>query len=271
MRKIILFIPACMYSIFCIAQLGVNNAGTRANALGDAATCTVDGFSAANNPGAMAFVEQPTLAVSAISYFQFSDLTSAWLAVTLPTTQSGTFGLTFNFRGDATFQYNKAGLAYGIQLFDQLGMGIQLNALHTAIIQIEDSWDATAEIGLYYRPLREFTIGFRVFNAARINLESTVPGEVLPTIASMGIAYNPSDIIGIYLDGELQSDEEFRIKTGLEYRIAPILEVRGGFMTNPAQYTVGLGLLFDKFLLDFASQFHPQLGMSPATAFRYAF
>lgn len=271
MKKIASTLFCICISITIFGQFGINNAGSRTNAMGDASTSLIDGFSAANNQGAMAFVENTTLAVSAISYYQFEDLTSAWLAFTLPTQSAGTFGFTFNFRGDATFQYNKAGVAYGLQLFEQLGIGIQLNGLRTIITQLEDGWAATGEIGLYYTPVNAFAASFRVFNAAQTKIGGGIPDDQLPTIVNLGLAYIPSDIFGIYLDGELNTSENFRIKTGIEYLIENVLFVRGGFMTNPAQYTIGIGLVLDNFFLNGATQFHPQLGMSPSAAFLYAF
>ncbi|MBK6730313.1 MAG: hypothetical protein IPG60_04845 [Bacteroidetes bacterium] len=271
MKKIILVVFASFTTTFSFSQFGINNAGARTNALGDAGTSLIDGFSAANNQGAMAFVENITLAVSAISYYQFEDLTSAWIAFTLPTENAGTFGFTFNFRGDETFQYNKAGIAYGLQLFDQFGIGIQLNGLHTVITQTDDGWAATGEVGLYYTPIKEFAASFRIFNAAQTKIGGGIPDDQLPTFVNFGIAYIPSDVFGIYLDGELNTSESFRIKTGLEYLVADILYLRGGFMSNPAQYTVGFGLMFDNFFLDASTQYHPQLGMSPSAAFLYEF
>ncbi|MFN3940712.1 MAG: hypothetical protein ACK4IY_08990, partial [Chitinophagales bacterium] len=245
--------------------------GAAVNAMGDAGTCLTDGFSVANNQGAMPFVENITLAVSAISDYQFEDLTSAWAAFTLPTSNAGTFGFSFNYRGDASYRYTKAGLAYGLRLFDQLGVGIQLNGLRTIITQLENAWGATGEIGLYYQPLKDFAAGFRVFNAASAKIGKGIPDKQLPTIINLGIAYLPSDILGIYLDGELNSYEDFRIKTGLEYLLADVLYLRGGFMSNPSQYSLGIGLLLDSFILDASTQYHAQLGVSPSAAFIYAF
>lgn len=270
--KIFLAIIFCScFSLTGFSQFGINNAGAKTNAMGDAGTCLTDGFSVANNQGAMPFVENITIAVSAISYYQFENLTSAWAAFTLPTENVGSFGFSFNYRGDESYQYTKAGFAYGLKLFDELGVGVQLNGLRTIITQLEDAWGATGEIGLYYQPLNEFAATFRVFNAASAKIGEGIPDEQLPTIINLGIAYLPSDIFGIYLDGELNSEEDFRIKTGLEYLLANVLYLRGGFMSNPSQYTIGIGLLFDSFTLDASTQYHAQLGVSPSAAFIYAF
>jgi hypothetical protein len=77
------------------------------------------------------------------------------------------------------------------------------------------------------------------------------------------LRYDANDKVAVFTEGELESEQNAKLKLGLEYKIIKQLQLRAGFSTNPAKNTFGLGYALNNIQLDVAVKRHQLLGYSP--------
>ena len=126
----------------------------------------------------------------------------------------------------------------------------------------------TCEIGAQKRLMRELTLGAHIFNHIGVKLNED---ENIPSIFKLGLRYDANNKVAIFTEGELESEQNAKLKLGLEYKIIKQLQLRAGFSTNPAQNTFGLGYTLNNIQLDIAVKRHQLLGYSPQFSVSSAF
>ncbi len=254
-----------------IAQVGFSDAGSRSNSMGNASATLTDVYSAQNNQAALAYLEHLSVGFSTQNYFMVDGgISSHYGAFALPLKNAGSFGLSVNYKGDATFNQSKIGLGYGRKLTDELAVGLQLDYVGTSTSEVGSGAAFTFDIGLLYKPAKTISIGAKIFNPirAKTGLESE---QELPSLINLGIGYHPSEKILICAEAEQEMDETLRGKFGLEYHIIDQLFLRGGYITYPSMFSCGIGIQIKQFKLDLSSQFHQQLGPTPGLGISYDF
>ncbi len=260
-----------LLSTALVAQVGFSDAGGRSNAMGNASATLTDVFSAQNNQAALAFVEQISAGLSTQNYFMVDGSIAGHYGVfALPVQNTGTFGISVNYKGDATYNQSKIGLGYGRKLTDVIAVGLQLDYVGTTTSEVGSGSAFTFDIGLLYKPAKTISIGAKVFNPirAKTGLESE---QELPSLLNIGIGYHPSEKIIICAEAEQETDETLRAKFGIEYHIIDQLFLRGGYITYPSMLSCGIGIQIRQFKLDLSSQFHQQLGATPGLGISYDF
>lgn len=253
------------------AQAGYVDAGAPANSMGNAGVTLQDVYSAQNNQAGLAFVEKKSIAISTQNFFLVAGgINAHYGVVALPTKKSGVFGLSVNYSGDNTFNQTKIGLGYGRKLAETLSVGLQLDYVGTKTSEVGGGAAFTFDIGVLYKPTKTLTVGAKAFNPIRAKTGLDYEEE-LPAIINVGLAYQPSSKVLICLEGEQNLQDDLRIKTGAEYHIVEELFLRGGYISNPSMLTAGIGLKLKSLEVDFSSQFHQQLGLSPGLGLSYQF
>ena len=270
MKKLFLFFSLITIGYYSWAQIGAPSAGARSFAMGEASTTLRDVYSAGNNPAAMPFVENPSLGLSGVSYFGFSDLTNAWLATVLPT-DLGAFGGSVQYQGDPNFNQTKVGIGYGRKLSNNLSLGILLDYCHTRINELGTGSAITFDAGLLFQPIPELTASARVFNPIKASPGNDFANEQLPALFALGLAYEPSKHFLLLAEAEQDLYADMNFKFGLEIPILEQLFIRGGYITKSSSFSVGFGVVLDQLRIDAAGQFQPQLGFSPAVGLQYLF
>ena len=127
-----------------------------------------------------------------------------------------------------------------------------------------------AEIGILSQPIDKLTIGIHVFNPWQAEL-AEYQDETIPSVYRIGLAYSFSD--EVLMTAELEKDLLYPsvFKSGIEYYIIPKIALRIGVQNRPAQFTFGLGTVFDGFKADLAFSYHQILGASSQIAIAYQF
>ncbi len=187
--------------------------------------------------------------------------------VTAKPTRLGTFGLAIFFHGFENYREQLIGLAYGRKLIPQLALGARFDFIQTSIPSYGRTSTATAELGILSEISKGVRLGFHIYNPFEIKwLEQ----ETLPSVFTLGIAYEPQPKVRIL--GEIEKIADFRenLKLGIQYYILDQLALRIGFNTNPSTLTFGVGYQLDTgFSFDTGSTIHQELGFSPMGGLGY--
>ena len=95
--------------------------------------------------------------------------------------------------------------------------------------------------------------------------------ERFPTVVGLGVRYIFSE--KIFWTFELEKDiiHSLNVKSGLEMKAHEMLILRIGVKTYPFQTGFGAGIIFKKWRLDLAANWHSALGINPSAGLVYQF
>ena len=150
-------------------------------------------------------------------------------------------------------------------------MGLQFNYMTVRIGNDYGSQNnLTAEIGLQAEVMKGLVLGVHIFNPTQSDLSGEI-SENIPTVFKLGALYKVSEKVSLAIESEKDIDQKAIFKTGIDYHVIDKLFVRGGISTNPTYSTVGFGLKLNQFDIDFATNYHQQLGYTPQFSLTYHF
>jgi len=245
-------------------------AGSRSLAMGGASVALCDIWSLDNNQAGAAWLKGTTAGMGFENHFLLKELMyeQAALAIAM---KAGIFGFVVHRFGNSQYSELKAGLSFARKFGKYFSAAVQLDYLR---VRIRDQYGnknlISCEIGLMYQADRHLNFGFQLVNPVPVRITEH-PAERLPTYICIGLSYRFS---GEFLaTGEVEKDLDHPLtyRTGLEYHFAAPAFARIGFSTGPVSFTFGFGLVFGRFQIDMASEYHQALGFSPSGSVTYSF
>ena len=236
------------------------NQDAKSNALGGCGLTQNSVWSNFTNQAGLAETKQFTIGVGTENSFGVEELSTHTAVFALPV-NGGVFGLNVAYTGFDLYNESKIGLAFAKKLSDNFNVGIQVDYLGIYVAEGTNNHNNfTFEIGAQKRLMQKLTLGAHIFNPIGVKLNED---ENIPSIFKLGLRYNANDKVAVFTEGELESEQNAKLKLGLEYKIIKQLQLRAGFSTNPAQNTFGLGYTLNNIQLDIAVKRHQLLGYSP--------
>jgi hypothetical protein len=255
---------------FCALASGENyTVGARQAGMANASVTQQDVFAVAYNPAGIAHLQNVNLGLYAdqrfltgINFFNFSSV--------IPVQKVGAFGFSYDYFGYSAFNENRLSATYARQFGEVISAGLKFNYFRIAIEENGAAHAGAFEAGIQIKPTPKMRIGAHIINPIRQVIDKEW-SETLFTAIKTGISWHPSDKLMLALEAEKAIDFAFRLKTGMEYKIAEPLYLRVGGATNPTLFTFGVGTEIKSLKIDFASSWHMQLGYSPHIGFIYGF
>jgi len=268
------FLPAFLIILLFVPLFssGYNNTpeGGRSAAMGNASVALADFWSLQNNQAGMAFFNQPAAGFYFENRFLVKEMSLRTGGAVLPV-GDGVFGLKISYFGYELFNESKIGLGYARKFGDYFSAGLQLDYLHTGLgNEYGKKGVVTFEAGLMSKINPNLTLGAHVFNPIHAKFVEYAD-ERIPAVLRVGAAYSFDRTVTLTIEAEKETDFDPSLRFGAEYRIIDEIYVRGGFSSNPGQYTFGFGINLNRFKIDFASSIHEVLGFSPQFSAVYFF
>jgi len=253
-----------LFSCFSLISFSQYNAlytyDAESNALGGCGLTQNSVWSNFTNQAGLSEINQFTIGVGTENSFGIKELSTHTAVFAIPV-NGGVFGLNVAYTGFELYNESKIGLAFAKKLSDNFNVGIQVDYLGAYIEEGNNTHNNfTFEIGAQKRLMRELTLGAHIFNPIGVKLNED---ENIPSIFKLGLRYDANDKVAVFTEGELESEQNAKLKLGLEYKIIKQLQLRAGFSTNPAKNTFGLGYTLNNIQLDVAVKRHQLLGYSP--------
>ena len=261
----------CIVFIVCASQVcfsGNDNypLGARSVGMATSSVALSDVWSAVNNQAALAYIEQPAVALYYENRLNVRELALQSGAFVVPV--GGTvIGANYRYFGYSKYNEFKFGLAIGKRLGERFAAGVQMNYFQTYFAGDYNSINALCgEIGVMYEPVEKLKIGAHLFNVTQTRQKLTLNGR-LPTIMRLGLGYAANEKATITVETEKDLRMNAVIKAGLEYNPIGDLFLRCGMSNgNLHQYTFGVGYGWKYFTVDIAFSHHKFLGFSPHIA-----
>jgi hypothetical protein len=254
------------------AQSYLTYSGARSNSMSDASVATADVFAAFNNQAALTQLEKPEAGIAVLNRFTTKELNTQALAFAMPLSKNkGTFAISANQFGYNLFNRKKIGLAYAKKLSNVFSAGVQVDYLNTKIAEGYGGKSSfTVEAGMLARINDKLKFGLHIFNPLHVQL-ADFDNERIPVILKAGLNYQLAEKVITAFEVSKIIDQKPSYKVGLEYHPVPVLYLRGGIISEPSQFTFGIGLKFSDFYFDISSGYFKPLGYSPSVGLRYVF
>jgi len=242
----------------------------RFTGMGDASVMLSDFWSAFGNQAGLASIIQPEAGISYYNQYMMWETGTQIGAFVLPT-RSGNFAASFSHYGYSLYSENNLGLAYARNFGTIWSASLQFDYLFYN--QSDDYGNQGAflfELGIIAKPIEKLSIGAHLYNPARAKL-SDYQNERVPTIMRFGLGYQFDEWVLVTLETEKDLEQNARVKCGLEYQPVTSLFLRAGLLTQPNQFSLGLGYKIQNFTTDISFITHESLPISTQLSFKYTF
>ena len=248
-----------LFSLFCLISFS-QPYDAKSNSLAGIGTAESSVWSNFTNQAGLADINKFTIGAGSENSFGIKELSTHTAVFALPV-NGGVFGLNVAYTGFELYNESKIGLAFSKKLSDNFNLGIQVDYLGVYVDEGSNNHNNfTFEIGAQKRLMRNLTLGAHIFNPIEVKLNEK---ENIPSIFKLGLRYDANQKVAVFTEGELESNQDAKLKIGLEYKIIKQMQLRTGFSTNPSQNTFGIGYTLNNIQFDIAVKRHQILGYSP--------
>jgi hypothetical protein len=230
----------------------------------------VDVYSTRTNSASLAQLSGTAAAVYGERRFLIQELNLFTASFGL-VTQSGNFGAHVSYFGSAASNQTQYTLAYGRAVTDKIdvGAGFYLQQINQGGYYGKSS-AVTGSVGFLLHLTDKIHTGINVFNPIRAAYGKDKM-ERLPAQYSFGMGYEASEKLFVSAELVKEEDQNINVNVGFQYQPIKQLFIRAGITTQTTSYYASIGFNLKSFRLDIASNYHAQLGITPAIMLLFAF
>jgi len=250
-----------LFSVHANSQSLLNPVSADAWSGGGSSVTEKNVFSVFNNPSITAETKQFQLGLFSEQRFNETKLTTAGIALVIPTKWIH-IGLGFSHFGYTLFNQQKCGITISKKLSKQFSAGVTFSFLGTFVSEQPYTGNIIGELGLFYKYSAKLHFGIFILNPAQ-NKYSVSGNEKIPTLARLGIEYSISDKLRLILETEQMLNADLVYRGGIKYQIHELFLVSVGAANNPVYLTFGCGIKLKQFKINYAAAIHEVLGYSP--------
>lgn len=242
-------------------------AGGVSNSLGQNRLTFTNAFTAIHNQGALPFVTTQQIGAFARRSFAVEGVDDVTISAVLPFQNSG-IGIAANHFGYSAYSEQQIRLGYGRLLARHFGLGIGFTALRTQMAEYGTAMAVAIEMGLYYRMTDKFTLAAHTFNPSSSSLSPNLP--TIPAVIGIGFSYHSTDLVSFYGEVVKSKYQPLQLKGGIAYNLHERIQLRAGTLTQPVQFTFGIGYTIAPLTVDVAYAYHPVLGSTPMISMQFS-
>jgi len=225
-----------------------------------------DPFSGSVNEASLARADIPAAAVYAERRFLLKAL-SGYKAVMAIPAKVGGFGFSLDYFGSALFSVSQVGMGYGKKLNDALDIGIQINYNNMQLLGYGSAGTITASAGAIWHITPALQTGIHIYNP----VGGKIGNEKLASVYTWGIGYETSDKFFIAGSITKEEDQPVNVNIGIQYLYARHFFAGAGISSANNGYFAGLGIGWKTYRLDMVTNYHLQLGFTPALMIEFDF
>jgi hypothetical protein len=221
-------------------------------------------FTTVHNQAALAGLPAATAGAYTERRFMLKALSlyTVTLAVPVP---PGAFGITIQRFGSPDFNRQKLGFAYGRSLGNKVSIGLQADYLTVSMQQYGSAGTFTFEAGCLLHITPQLCAGFHVFNPPARQLDKTGQTDI-PVVYTAGAGYEVSAAFLLSVEVIREAARAVTTRLMSQYRVIPEFSLQLGISTDPQLSGAGAGFSWRGLHIQLSGNYHPQLGLTPATA-----
>lgn len=267
MHKILL---AFVLSFFVTDAFCQYNQGARLTAMGNASAAVSDVWSLNANPAGITGQKSPIAALNYARYLFGDELSEQSFAFVLPF-DNNFAGVSINRYGISEFNEIKAGFGLAKKFGEELSIGVKANFHQIKITNYGNTTTFSVDAGVNYALSKQIGLGVYVNNPSSQKYKATNAETYIPTAVHFGATYTPSNKLILAATVSKDFERKFDVGVGVDYKFYELLSLRGGLSAKPFKQYFGIGLNYQKFIMDVSVESHPQIGYTPQIGLSYAF
>lgn len=268
-RLIVLLITGFFFYSESIASFEHKDQGSENIASGSSGIASYnDAFAVFNNSAKIGFSGNPAINLFYCNYYGLKDINQMSLAshfsiFNLP------LGLGISTFGNKLYRETELRTGVNLELIEQIHFGVTLNLYHLDIKNYGSDMCWGFDLAAMKDISEEISMAFVVSNLNEPKIGSA--NECIPTHFGFGIAYHPVHIIDLNLDIVKDDQFNFDYRFGFRYNANQWLSILCGFRDLINSVSAGLKISNSNYTLNYAFQYHPQLGGTNSMSVGYAF
>ncbi len=251
----------------CMAQSDPGILSARSHALGGIGAALQEIESVYANPAGLAGIRGTAVHMGSSQSFGLGPLTQVSAGIAR---QIGRHHAVFARAGQFGFEaFNERLISagYAMRFADRISGAARFDLYQISIENYGSAMVPGFLIGVQFRLGSTVTLGTTVRNPVRI---ATHDALEMPSVLTLGLAYQPSDAVAVFAEVEKDIDFPPRMRLAVEYQVAEPLVLRAGAAGNPGTFHAGFGLRVRPALrIDIAASYHTYLGVTPAVSIIY--
>lgn len=219
-----------------------------------------DVFSLFNNPSGLSQMSWREVGVYySPAPFGLSELANGYVAYHEPS-DIGSFAIGGMSYGFDLYRESKFALGYSYNFQNKFFVGLAINYQTVSIQNYGNDGALFFNLGGLAYITNLFRIGFSVQNINRATFGNE--DDQIPMILNTGLSYDVVD--ELTLNFALEKDIKYKtsFQFGVNYDIIENISLRSGFSNEPSKYSVGIGINYLMFSLDYALFTHNDLGLT---------
>ena len=246
--------------------------GARPLALGNAFTGVRGSlWSLYYNPAGIIGTPGPTAGIHIERRFLMSEMNYGSFGFIYPFKEKHVAAIDGSGFGFGNYSEAKVGLTYATLLADRLSLGAKVNIAQTSIRGYGSATSIFVDLGFHALITEELSLGFHVYNASQGNIRKEI-SEKIPTIFTLGLAYQVSDKVLVVSDLQKHVNFPISYRGGIEYLFDKQFTARAGVTTAPVSFNAGLGFNAKGLQIDFANTYYMEVyGYTPSLSLTYQF
>ncbi len=207
-------------------------------------------------PALLAGRDQGGWAVGASTRTGLQDLTevSGTAHIALPWKDQIALGIQHT--GIEGYAEQRITFSYARRLFEKLNAAIQFDLNRNSADEYDDIYASSWSASFHAPLMKELSMSAWIYNP--LGNESALD---LPSMARIGLLYEPSDKVSVALEAEKDWRHDLRFKAGIHYQIHQRIAVRWGLGTEPALVHAGITWnILNNMALSGGWRYHSRLG-----------
>ena len=259
MKHFYTLLTSFLLTTCCLAQSGpymFSGAGYQGN--GQIGLLTRDAEAGIVLPALLASRDHGGWSVAAATRTGLKDLTeiSGTGHLLLPWKDQIAVGIQYT--GIEGYSEQRITFSYARRLFEKLNAAVQFDLNRNEAEEFDNVYVASWSVSFHAPIMKELSMSAWIYNP--LGTESVLD---LPSMARIGVLYEPSKKIGIAVEAEKDWRHELRFKAGMLYQLHQRIAVRWGIGTKPSLVHAGITWnIFDSMALTGGWRYHSRLGSS---------
>ena len=268
-RLILIFIIGFVFYSESIASFEYKDHGSETVAAGSCGIALYNNaFAIFNNPAKIGLSGRPGMNLFYRNYYGLKDINQMSLA-----SQFNIFnlplGLGISTFGNKLYRETELRVGSSIEVIQQIRFGLSLNLYYLDIKNYGSAMCWGFDLAVMKQIGDEISVAFVVSNLNEPKINSA--DERIPTHFGFGLAYHPTQVVDVSLDIVKDDQFDFDYRFGIQYNANQWLSILCGFRDLVNSVSAGLKISNDNYNLNYAFQYHPQLGGSNSMSVGYAF
>ncbi len=217
------------------------------------------------HPCAINFLKTPQIFFNQSLDFSLSELSSNHLSFVLPK-KNQHYGIAIYNRKFLQSSYTRLALNFSTKINEKIIFGSKINWIAERNIDNINSNSFAPEIGIIYLRNNKTTWGYHFLNWFGKYQIADLKSQL-----RIGYSHLISQELQVNSALYYNANLPLSLRAGIQYRTFKTLSMRLGISTTTPFYAFGIQLIQQKFIIQFNSSFHNNLGMSPSCSVQYAF